>query len=102
MATKKSLGTIIIVVLALLLLYALNPSTADFQAWRASQSQAQVASGAMTGIIGTLKKGAGAVAGAMTGLVSGAYKRTDYLICSTYSIGSDRYLGIAKLFIKLK
>jgi hypothetical protein len=102
MATKQSLGTIIIVVLALLLLYALNPSEADFKAWRSAQAQGQATSGTMTGLIGTLKKGAGAVAGAMTGLVSGAYKRTDYLVCSTYSIGGESYLGIARLFIRLK
>jgi hypothetical protein len=102
MATTKRIGAIIIVVLALVLLYVLNPSTPDFQAWRSGQAQNQATSGKMTGVIGELKKGAGAVAGAMTSLVSGAYKRTDYIFCSTYSIGGDLYLGIAKLFIKLK
>lgn len=100
--SKSSLATVIIVVLALVLLYALNPTTADFQAWRSAQAQRQATSGSMTGLIGTLKKGAGALAGAMTGTVAGGYSRKDYLVCSTYSLGGDSYLGIVHLFIKLK
>jgi hypothetical protein len=99
---NKSIGTIIIVVLALLLLYALNPSKDDFIAWRSGQAQNQATSGAMTGVLGTLKQGAGAVAGAMTKIASVGFARHDYLICSTYSDGGHLYLGVAKLFIKLK
>ena len=100
--SNTGLGTAIIIVLALILLYALNPTTADFQAWRASTAERQASSGDSSGLIGALKSGAGKVAGAMTGLVAGAYDRKDYLVCSSYSLGSDRYLGIARLFIKLK
>jgi len=103
---KSSLATIIIVALVLVLLYALNPTTADFQAWRSGQAQRQATSGTEKG---TLKNAAGklvgAVAGAMTGLVASNYKRADYLICSTYSLGGkdgDLYLGAARLFVKLK
>jgi hypothetical protein len=102
MATKKSLGTIILIVLALALLFALNPSTADFQAWRSGQAQAQAGGGNASGLTGVMKKASGAVAGAMTGAIAGLYKRMDYLVCSTYSIGNESYLGIARLFIKLK
>jgi len=100
--SSSPIATIIIVALALVLLYALNPTTADFQAWRAHQAQGEASSGSMTGLIGTLKKGTGALAGAMTGGISGLYSRKDFLVFSTYSLGKDEYLGIARLFIKLK
>jgi hypothetical protein len=100
--SNKSVGTIVILALLLVLLYALNPSTADFQAWRSAQAQGQPASGDASGLKGVMRKASGAIAGAMTGLVAGAYKRTDYLVCSSYALGRDRYLGIARLFIKLK
>jgi hypothetical protein len=99
---NRNIGTVIIIVLALALLYALNPTTADFQAWRSAKAEREANSGSTSGLVGVMKKGAGAVAGAMTGLVGGAYQRKDYLICSSYSFGSDRYLGIARMFIKLK
>ena len=104
MSTSKSspLATIIIIALALVLLFALNPTTADFQAWRSSQAQRQVGGSQATGLIGVMQKGAGAIAGAMTALISGTYDRKDYLIFSTYSLGKDEYLGIARLFVKLK
>jgi hypothetical protein len=85
----------------LVLLYALNPTKDDFIAWRSHQAQNQ-AGGTSNSLIGVMKKGAGAVAGAMTGLVAGGYSRKDYLVCSTYSLSGDSYLGIARLFIKLK
>lgn len=103
--SKSPLATIIIVALAVVLLFALNPTMADFQAWRSGQAKAQAGGGSAGGLLGTLKQGAGAIAGAMTGFVSGAYERGDYLIFSTYSLGGrkgDLYLGVARLFIKLK
>ncbi len=99
---KSPIATAIIIALLLVLLYALNPTTADFQAWRSGQAQRQASGGSASGLVGTLKSGAGKIAGAMTGLVAGGYKRSDYLICSSYSLGSDTYLGVARLFIKLK
>jgi hypothetical protein len=98
--TNRRLGWLIILVLALALLYALNPSTADFQAWRSAEARRQA--GAGTGLIGALKKGAGAIAGAMTGGIAGLYSRHDYLVCSSYTLGSDEYLGIARMFVKIK
>jgi hypothetical protein len=100
--SSSPLATVIIVVLALVLLYALNPTREDFIAWRSGHARRDASSGAENGFIGTLKKGAGAVAGAMTGAVAGGYGRKDYLICSSYSLGGDEYLGIAHFFIKLK
>jgi hypothetical protein len=100
--SNTRIGTIILVVLALLLLYALNPSTADFQAWRSAQAAGQANSGDTSGLEGVMKKGAGGIAGLMTKAVAGGYKRHDYLVCSSYSLGSDRYLGIAHLFVKLR
>lgn len=101
---KSSLATVAILALALALLYALNPSFDDFVAWRSGQAQRQAGGGQTSGLAGVMKKGAGAIAGAMTGLVSGAFARTDYLVFSTYSIGKkgDLYLGVARLFVKLR
>ena len=96
------LGWLIIIVLVLMLLYALNPSTADFQAWRSAQSRAGAQAGGGSGLVGALKQGAGALAGAMSGGIAGLYERHDYYVCSTYSLGRDEYLGIARLFIELK
>jgi hypothetical protein len=100
--SSSPLASAIIVVLALVLLYALNPTREEFMAWRSGQAQLDASSGAASGFIGTLKSGAGAVAGAMTGAVAGGDGRKDYLVCSSYSQGRDEYLGIAHLFIKLK
>jgi hypothetical protein len=104
--SKNPLATIIIIALLAVLLFALNPTLADFKAWRSAQAQSQATAGTEKG---TLKnaagKLAGAVAGAMTGFVAGGFKRQDYLVCSTYSFGGkdgDLYLGVARLFIKLK
>lgn len=100
--SSSPLATAVIVALALVLLYALNPTREDFIAWRSGQARGEASSGTASGLIGTLKRGAGAVAGAMTGAVAGGYGRRDYLVCSSYSLGRDEYLGIAHLFIKLK
>ena len=103
MAKKSSpAATVIIVVLALVLLYALNPSTEDFRAWRSAQAEGAAASGAMGCLIGSLKSGVGKIAGAMSGVTAAFYSRKDFLVCSTYSLGRDEYLGIAHLFIKLR
>jgi hypothetical protein len=100
--SSSPLATAIIVALALVLLYALNPTREDFIAWRSGQAQRAASTGAESGLIGTLKRGASAVAGAMTGAAASGYGRRDYLVCSSYSLGRDEYLGIAHLFIKLK
>ncbi|HET7839546.1 MAG TPA: hypothetical protein VFL04_07295, partial [Rectinemataceae bacterium] len=59
-------ATLIIIALVLVLLYALNPTSDDFAAWRAAKASSQATSGGGTGLVQELKKGAGAVAGAMT------------------------------------
>ena len=99
---KSPLASVIIVALVLVLLYALNPTKEEFVAWRAAQAQSQAQGGAMTGLVGVMKKGAGAIAGAMTGGTASLFTPHNYLLFSTYSLGSNEYLGIARLFIKLK
>ena len=99
--SRSPLATVILVVLALVLLYALNPTKDDFVAWRSGQAQRQ-AGGSPGTAIGVMKKGAGAVAGLITGGAAGLYPRKDYLVCSTYSLGGHTYLGIARIFIQLK
>jgi hypothetical protein len=103
--SKSPIATLIIVVLALALLYALNPSTEDFQAWQSTLAENRATSG-MASDKGTLEKGiariAGAIDGAVAGVRAGLYSRKDYLVCSSYSLEGHRYLGIAHFFIKLK
>jgi hypothetical protein len=102
MGTSKRSFSVVIAVLFIFLLYILNPTTEDFQAWKSAQAQGRTTGGDATGIIGVMKKGAGAVAGAFGGAIAGAYERRDYLVCSSYSLGGERYLGVAHVFIKLK
>jgi hypothetical protein len=98
MAIHKRGVNAVIVLLFLVLLYALNPSTEDFQAWRSDQAREQV-SGGSTGVF---KKGLGAIAGAAAGIGASGYKRRDLFFCSTYSLGRESYLGVARIFFKLK
>jgi hypothetical protein len=102
--SRKSFTVILIIVLAAALLVALNPTMSDFKAWRAGQAESQATSGDTTGLIGVMKKGAGAIAGGMVGLASGFYERNNYYLFSTFSAGKkgDLYLGAARLFIKLR
>jgi hypothetical protein len=102
MAIPKRGVNAVIVLLFLVLLYALNPTSDDFKAWRSAQARAQVTGGDSSGLFGALKKGAGAAAGALNGLVASGYRRTDYFVCSSYALGDERYLGVAHLFLKLK
>jgi hypothetical protein len=103
--TSSPLATLIIIALALVLLFALNPGMADFQAWMSGRAERSAGASSSTGLLGVMKKGAGAVAGAMTGLVAGGFQRRDYLLCSTYGMGGRRgslYLGIAHFFVQLR
>lgn len=102
--SKSPLASIIIIALVLGLLFALNPSMDDFTAWRSSQARREATSGQTGGLVGVMKKGAGAIAGAMSGLASGFFERKDYLFFSTYSAGKkgDLYVGAARLFVKLR
>ena len=96
--------TILPALLVLVLLAVLNPKQADFRAYLASRASAQASGSAGGGLIGAISKGAGAVAGGAASIVGGAFKRADYLIFSTYSAGASGplYLGVAKLFFKLR
>jgi len=102
---KSPLATIVIIALVLVLLYALNPTRDDFIAWRTARAERAAGGAQSSGLEGVMKKGAGAIAGAMTGLVAGGFSRSDYLLCSTYSLGGKKgelYLGAARLFVKLR
>jgi hypothetical protein len=100
-STKKGFGTMIIIALLLVLLYALNPTMDDFKAWRSGHAEREVSGKPASGLVGVMKKGVGA----MTGIASGFYERGDYLLFSTYSLGGKEgnlYLGVARLFVKLR
>jgi hypothetical protein len=100
---KSKLGiNVLIVALFVVLFYALNPTSEDFQAWYSAQAQGRFPGGDESGLAGVLKKGAGAVAGAAAGIEAVGYGRSDYFVCSSYALGRERYLGVAHLFIKLK
>jgi hypothetical protein len=102
MAISKRGLNVFIVVLFAILLFALNPSSEDFQAWRSASARDEATSGNMEGITGVMKKGSGALAGAINGLAASGYKRTDFFLFSSYSLGSESYLGVARLFFRLK
>jgi hypothetical protein len=103
--SRRSTTWLILIALAVVLLVALNPSIEDFQAWRAKTAQDSVVSPNSTGIARALEEGAGAIAGAMVGIASSAFERTNYFVFSTYSSGGSKgplYLGIARMFIRLR
>jgi hypothetical protein len=100
--SRRTLGWIIIIALVGALLFALNPTIDDFASWRAADAQGSAVSKDGKGGAQLFEKAAGAVAGAMVGLASGTFERRNFYLFSTYSSGSRLYLGIARVFIKLK
>jgi hypothetical protein len=98
MAASKLRVNLLIAALLVLLLYALNPSKEDFQAWRAARESSRATGDSQ----GALKKGLGKIAGFAAGLEAGGFERKDYFVCSSYSLDGERYLGVARLFFKLK
>jgi transposase len=104
--SKNAIGTLAIIILAAILLFVLNPSQADFAAHLAKSGADSVTkSGSSGGLGGVLKQGAAALASGVGSIASAAFRRADYLAFSTYSSPGSKgsvYLGIAKLFIKLK
>ncbi len=107
MARKSSpIATVIIIALALVLLFALNPTTADFQAWMSGRAESHATEGTKNGTLGNaFGKLIGKATGAVSSLFAGGYTRRDYLIFSTYSLGGrkgDLYLGAAHLFLKIR
>jgi hypothetical protein len=102
--SRRALGWIVILALVGALLYALNPTIDDFAAWRAANAQSSAVSPESKGAAQLFEKAAGAVAGAMVGLASGAFERRNFYLFSTFSTGprGQLYLGIARFFIKLR
>lgn len=103
--STRSTTWLILIILVAVLLVALNPTMDDFKAWRAKAAQDSAVSQNSTGVVRALEEGAGALAGAMVGIASGAFERTNYFVCSTYSSGGSKgplYLGIARIFIRLR
>jgi hypothetical protein len=103
--SRRSIGWVVLLLLLAVLLIALNPTMEDFQAWRAADARSSAVSKNSTGIARALEEGAGAIAGAMVGVASGAFERTNYFIFSTYSSGGSKgplYVGIARMFIRVR
>jgi hypothetical protein len=100
--SNRNVGTLVIVVLALVLLYALNPTKDDFIAWKSAHAQRPGNGGSTSDLVGVMSKGADAMAGAMIGGFAAYDRRDDFLLCSGYSFGGERYLGVAGVFIRLK
>jgi fructose-specific phosphotransferase system IIC component len=100
---KSIIGLVVIVVVVGGLLFALNPTMDDFSAHLQRQAEVQ----ASKSVQGGLGKALGSLAGVASGLSAKAYARKDYVVFSTYTLGKasdpgSRYLGVAKVFIKLK
>lgn len=87
--------------LAFLLLVALNPTKDEFTAWMSARQAASSSRSAPTGFLSAVGKSVGGMAGSFAG---GTYSRENYGFCSIYRSpsGGRAYLGLAKLFIKLK
>jgi hypothetical protein len=103
--SKRSIGWLVILALLAALLAALNPTMDDFKAWRAARAQDAAVSPDSTGIERAFETGAGAVAGLLEEIGSGAYRRTNYVVCSAFGSGGSKgplYLGIARTFVKLR
>jgi len=91
-------------ILGTLLLVALNPTAADFKAFYQRQAASGVSSkaGGSGGLIGSIAKGAAGMA------ADSSYKRANLLVASLYQSRSRdgkvqrAYLGVAKLFVKIK
>lgn len=104
-ARRKSLPTGALAgILGALLLVALNPTAADFKAFYQRQAASGVSAkaGGSGGLFGSIAKGAAGIA------ADSSYKRANLLVASLYQSKSREgkvqhaYLGIAKLFLKLK
>ncbi len=92
---KRKSGSIIVLVIAIILLVALNPTMADFKAY-----QKKKASDSVGGLFGKL---AGDASSAISGML---FERANYGVASLFYTGKqsnmgNRYLGIAKVFISL-
>ncbi len=100
---KSLIGILVIALLVGGLLFALNPSMDDFGAFyqkKAEKEAAQSVSGGLGKLVAGMAKGAASLA-------ANAYTRKDFVLFSTYTLGkasdpSERYLGVAKIFIKVK
>jgi hypothetical protein len=103
MARSRNSFLVSIVVLALLIFVALNPGSADFNAWQSAQAEGTILAGeTQAGSLGTLASGQGKAGEEPSGSVETGFKRRDYYLFSTYSLRNDSYLGVAHFFIKLK
>ncbi len=104
MARSKRFPTAVVAaVLVTLLFVALNPGQEDFKNWyqaRAAASVKKQVQGTVGNLVAGISKGAAGIA------ASASFRRHNLLVASVYSRGGDTvaesYLGIAKLFIKLK
>ncbi len=95
---KKNSGVLIVLVLIVAALFALNPSKEDFSNYRRDLTAKAVEDAG-----GAIKALAGAISG---GLSDALYSRANYGVFSVFYTGardnmSNRYLGVAKMFIKL-
>ncbi len=103
--SRRSIGWLVILALLAALLAALNPTMDDFKAWRSARAQDAAVSPDSTGIVRAFETGAGAIAGALEEIGSGAFTRANYVVCSAYGSGGSKgplYLGVARIFIKLR
>lgn len=100
-----ALAPIVILVLAVALLVALNPTQVDFKEYYRKSAQAGAAK-SVGGGVGNLL---GSIASGAAGIVAdAAFSRTNLGVASVYA-SKDRegkvqraYLGVAKLFVKVK
>jgi hypothetical protein len=100
---KRSNGLFsgLLFLLVFLFLVALNPTRDEFVAWMSARQANTVSHNAGSGLIGQISSGEGGVAGTIEG---GTFRRHNYGFFSLYSRsgGKTVYMGVAKLFIRLR
>jgi len=98
---SNGLFTGLLFLLVFLLLVALNPTRDEFAAWMSARQAVSSSQGVHTGVLSALGKAVGGMAGSVQG---GTFRRHNYAFCSIFESPSGRtvYLGVAKLFIKLR
>lgn len=105
MKRKRRIGSLLVLVAVLVLLYTLNPSMDDFSSYYQKRIAASTAKNVGESSFGRALSN---VAGGLASFsAKNLFVRKDLLLGSTYTLSSqnkvqEQYLGIAKLFIPLK
>jgi hypothetical protein len=105
MKRKRGIGSVIVLIALLGLLFALNPDMDDFASYYQKRVAASTAKSTGGGTIG--KALSSAAGGLASFSAKNLFERQNLFLASTYTLSSrntaqEQYLGIAKIFIPIK